>query len=68
MNVNTFQVKSQYPSAPVALVGMSAGTGQVANYLGVMGEASEAVAGVMISPGYDISKCFGRWVGAWGRG
>jgi predicted alpha/beta-fold hydrolase len=55
-------VKARFPDAPVAAIGLSAGTGPLIGYLGELSgpEAPELIAGVAVSAGFTIPVAFDR--------
>ena len=55
-------VERKFPNASLTAVGVSAGSGLLASYLGEEREATPLVANVGISPGYDASKLFNEYL------
>nr|WP_109020757.1 alpha/beta fold hydrolase [Leptospira kobayashii] len=53
-------IHKKFPNAPLFGVGISAGSGLLARYLGESGLKSKFKAAVAISPAYDIEKAFHR--------
>jgi len=53
-------IRKQFPSKPLFGVGISAGSGLLARYLGEAGPKSLFKAAVAVSPAYDIEKAFHR--------
>ncbi len=53
-------VRKRYPNAFIGMVGISAGSGQLVNYLGHQGKSVAVDAAVAISPGYDLKTGFRR--------
>jgi len=53
-------IHKKFPNAPLFGVGISAGSGLLARYLGEAGLKSKFAAAVAISPAYDIEKAFHR--------
>lgn len=53
-------IKCQFPNKPLLGVGISAGSGLLARYLGESGAKSMFQAAVAVSPAYDIEKAFHR--------
>lgn len=53
-------IHKNFPDAPLFGVGISAGSGLLARYLGEAGENSRFLAAVAVSPAYDIEKAFHR--------
>lgn len=53
-------IKKKFPNSPLFGVGISAGSGLLARYLGESGTKSLLDAAVAISPAYDIEKAFHR--------
>jgi len=58
LHVAIESIHATSPGAPVALVGSSAGSAVMVRYLGQYAENAQVVAGVGLSPGYDIH---GMW-------
>lgn len=50
----------KYPEAPLFGIGISAGSGLLARYLGEAGQKSRFTAAAAVSPAYDIEKAFHR--------
>ncbi|WP_108959463.1 YheT family hydrolase [Leptospira ellinghausenii] len=55
-----YHIRKQFPSKPLFGVGISAGSGLLARYLGEAGQKSLFQAAVAVSPAYDIEKAFHR--------
>lgn len=53
-------IQKKFPGSPLFGVGISAGSGLLARYLGEEGRKSKLSAAVAISPAYDIEKAFHR--------
>ncbi|TGL70741.1 serine aminopeptidase domain-containing protein [Leptospira jelokensis] len=53
-------IKQKFPGKPLFGVGISAGSGLLARYLGESGSKSMFNAAVAVSPAYDIEKAFHR--------
>ncbi|TGM60362.1 YheT family hydrolase [Leptospira vanthielii] len=53
-------IKKKYPKKQLFGVGISAGSGLLARYLGESGIQSKFTAAVAVSPAYDIEKAFHR--------
>jgi hypothetical protein len=60
LRVQLDAVRRRHPSAPLYVVGMSAGSGLLVRWLGEEGAGSPATAGVAYCPGYDIERAFRR--------
>eukprot|EP00164_Ancoracysta_twista_P005324 GFYU01007286.1.p1 GENE.GFYU01007286.1~~GFYU01007286.1.p1 ORF type:complete len:362 (+),score=66.93 GFYU01007286.1:188-1273(+) len=54
-------VKSKFRRSPILGIGLSAGSGLLCRYLGEEGDNSLIDAGALISPGYDLRHCMGRF-------
>lgn len=55
-------VERKYPNASLTAIGVSAGSGLLASYLGEERENTPLVANVGISPGYDAAKLFNEYL------
>ena len=53
-------IQNRFPKSPLYGVGLSAGSGLLARYLGETGNKSVFRAAVAVSPAYDIEKAFHR--------
>ncbi|HNJ04537.1 MAG TPA: alpha/beta hydrolase [Leptospiraceae bacterium] len=53
-------IQKKFPGAPLFGIGISAGSGLLARYLGESGKKSKFMAAAAISPAYDIEKAFHR--------
>lgn len=53
-------IKKRYPHSPLFGIGISAGSGLLARYLGEAGKQSQFTAAAAVSPAYDIEKAFHR--------
>lgn len=53
-------IQKKYPKKQLFGVGISAGSGLLARYLGEAGIKSQFIAAVAVSPAYDIEKAFHR--------
>ncbi len=53
-------IQKKYPDAPLFGIGISAGSGLLARYLGEAGQKSRFTAAAAVSPAYDIEKAFHR--------
>jgi len=51
-------VKAAFPSAYIAMVGISAGAGLLVTYLGKVGEDTPVMAAAALCPAYEISEAF----------
>jgi predicted alpha/beta-fold hydrolase len=60
LRVQLDAVRRRHPSAPLYVVGMSAGSGLLVRWLGEEGAHAPAAAGVAYCPGYDIERAFRR--------
>lgn len=54
------KVRKRYPRSPLFGIGISAGSGLLARYLGEAGTKSQFTAAAAVSPAYDIEKAFHR--------
>jgi len=55
------RVAARYPAAPIGVVGVSAGSGQLVIYLGSDRVNKNVVAGACLCPGYDLTHCMHRF-------
>jgi len=53
-------VRKLYPSSFLGMIGVSAGSGLLVNYLGTEGELTPISAAACLCPAYDISQAFQR--------
>ncbi|MEK6882339.1 MAG: alpha/beta hydrolase, partial [Nanoarchaeota archaeon] len=60
LKIQLTHIKRKYPNSKILGVGISAGSGLLARYLGEVGAKSLLFAAVAISPAYDIEKAFHR--------
>jgi predicted alpha/beta-fold hydrolase len=60
LKIQLSYIQKRFPNSPLYGVGISAGSGLLARYLGETGTKSLFRAAVAISPAYDIEKAFHR--------